>query len=262
MVVIRSGAETKNRGGLSQFFCIGSIPTTPANNEETPTVATSDTFFWRSVGDVTKPTLLKAPTWTIGNLNICNPDEGERATVDMLHLIPGIQDVDQPDSLKTARGLEFRKQNGQILPFTDGRLLYSFKTFGKTEQCPEPMTAFPPSDVSLALRFLNHLDPHATRLSFSNVVELEVDKNDNVDTICNAIIKGFKTATHDNTKALLKAPLRDRFDMQLWVLPQIPDGRTLFRYSGDTALYTFLNKPDVKKGNLSLFMEVHLVHKD
>lgn len=51
--------------------------------------------------------------------------------------------------------------------------------------------------------------------------------------------------------------------MQLWVLPQIPDGRTLYRYSGDTAdLYSFLNKSYVEEGGLSLFMEVHLVDKD
>ena len=45
-------------------------------------------------------------------------------------------------------------------------------------------------------------------------------------------------------------------------MPQIPDGRTLFRYGDSTtALHSFLNKPDVRKGNRSLFMEVHLVDK-
>jgi hypothetical protein len=100
-------------------------------------------------------------------------------------------------------------------------------------------------------------------LSFSTVVELEVDRYDNYDSIRKAIIAGFKTASHDNTKPLLKAPLQGSFDMQLWVLPQIPDGRTLYRYSGDTAdLYSFLNKSYVEEGGLSLFMEVHLVDKD
>lgn len=36
-----------------------------------------------------------------------------------------------------------------------------------------------------------------------------------------------------------------------------------YRYSGDAAdIYSFLNKFDVEEGDLSLFVEVHLVDKD
>jgi hypothetical protein len=268
MVVIRSGAETRDRGGLSQFFRIGSVSSTAAEYTETPTVPTSDMFFWRCVGDMevttlakAEPTLMKVPKWTIGGLEVSNPDEGEPTSKDTLGPIDHIhRDLKYTDGIQ---GLYDRFNDHQIDAFTDGRLLYSFKTFGQTVQCPQPLTSFPSSNVSLALRFFNHLkSERASKLLFSNIVELEIDNSDDHNSISKAILKGFKTASHANTKALLKAPLKDQFDLQLWVLPQIPDGRTLFRYGDSaTALHSFLNKPDVRKGNLSLFMEVHLVDK-
>jgi len=268
MVVIRSGVETKDSGGLAKFYRIGSILNTAAEDEEPSMVPTSDTIFWRVVNDPGYPTLVKAPTWTVRNLDICNPDEGEHlpATSDDPHHIDEIPDDENEEvSLKYKRGLIARVKNKTILPYTNGRLLYNFKTFGKSEidQCPNPVTSFPSSNVSLASRFINHLThERASKLSFCTVVELEVDKNDTHDSIRDAITKGFKTASHDNTKSLIKAPLQDSFDLQLWVLPQIPGGRTLYRYDGDGAeLYSFLNKSDVKKGDLSLFVEVHLVDK-
>jgi hypothetical protein len=266
MVVIRSGVETKDSGGLAKFYRIGSILNTAEEDEEPSMVSTSDTIFWRVVNDPDYPTLVKAPTWTVRNLDICNPDEGEHlpATSDEIHHIDEISDDDNEEiSLKHKRGLTTRVKNKTILPHINGRLLYSFKTFGKTVRCRNPMTSFPPSNLSLALRFINHLThPPATKLSFSTVIELEIDKHDNYASIRDAIIEGFKTAWHDNTELLLKAPLKDSFDLQLWVLPQIPNGKTLYRYSGGGAeLYSFLSRAGVKKGDLSLFVEVHIVDK-
>lgn len=268
MVVIRSGVETKDCDGLAKFYRIGSIPSIAAEDEETSTIPTSDTIFWRVVNDPEYPTLVKAPTWTVGDLEICNPDEGEHlpATNDYLAQIKETRDADKEISLKNKRGLIARVNANTITPFVDGHLLYSFKTFGrsKTARCPDPVTSFPSSNISLALRFINHLTHEsASKLSFSDVVELEVDEDDTYDSIRDAIIEGFKTASHGNTKLLLKAPLEGSFDMQLWVLPQIPDGRTLYRYSsGKAELYRFSNKSDVEEGDLSLFMEVHIVDKD
>lgn len=268
MVVIRSGVETKDAGGVAKFYRIGSIPSIAAEDEEPSMIPTSDTFFWRVVNDPNYPTLVKASTWSVRNLEICNPDEGKHlpAPSNDLTQIDVIRNDHRQVSLKYKSGLTARVEKGLISPSTDGRLLYSFKTFGETLRCPDPMTSFPSSNVSLALRFHNHLtNDQASKLSFSTLIELEVDRYDNYDSIRKAIIAGFgfKTSSHDNTKPLLKAPLQGSFDMQLWVLPQIPDGKTLFRYSGDAAdLYSFLNKSDVEEGDLSLFMEVHLIDND
>ena len=178
-------------------------------------------IFWRCVGDIeettiakAEPTLMQVPTWTIGGLEVCNPDEGEPIVKDTLGLIDHIHhDLKYTDG---SQGLYHRFIEHQIDAFTDGRLLYSFKTFGQTVQCPQPLTSFPPSNVSLALRFFNHLkSERASKLLFFNIVELEIDNSDYHDSISKAILKGFKTASHENTKALLKAPLKDQFDLQL-----------------------------------------------
>ena len=267
MVVIRSGVETKDAGGLAKFYRVGVIPSIAIGKEETSMIPTSDTIFWRVVNDPAYPTLVKAPTWTVRDLTICNPDEEDHlpATSADLRHIEDIQNADMKVSLKDKRRLTVRVQADAITPFIDGRLLYSFKTFGRgsTACCPNPVTSFPSSNVSLALRFFNHLtSEQAIKLSFSTAIELEVDATDDYDSIYKAITEGFQTASHGNTKALTKAPLTDLFDMQLWVLPQIPDCKALYRYSGSTAeLYSFLSEPDVEEGDLSLFMEVHLVDK-
>jgi hypothetical protein len=159
MVVIRSGVETKDAGGVAKFYRIGSMPSIAAEDEEPSMIPTSDTFFWRVVNDADYPTLVKAPTWTVRNLDTCNPDEGERlpASSDDLNQIEDIRDDHRQVSLKYKSGLAARVPKGLISPFTDGRLLYSFKTFGETVQCLDPLTLFPSSHVSLALRFHNHL---------------------------------------------------------------------------------------------------------
>lgn len=267
MVVIRSGVKEKDVGGLAKFYRIGVIPSIAIGNEETSMVPTCDTIFWRIVNDPAYPTLVKAPTWTVRDLTICNPDEGDHlpATSNDIRHIEDIQNADMKVSLKDKRRLTVKVEANAISPFIDGRLLYSFKAFGrgKIARCPDPMTSFPSSNISLALRFINHLSSEqATRLSFSTAIELDVDESDDYKSIIKAIKEGFKTASHGNTKPLLKAPLAKSFDMQLWVLPQIPDCKTLYRYSGSTAeLYSFLNEPDVEEGDLGLFMEVHLVDK-
>lgn len=215
-------------------------------------VPTSYTVFWQIVNDPDYPSLVKAPTWTVRNLNICNPDEGEHlpATSNDLRHIEEFQDVDMEVSLKDKRRLTFRVEADAITPFIDGRLLYSFSPFGrgKTARCPDPIASLPPPTVSPALRFIKHLtSEQASKLSFSTAIELEVDEADDYKSTHDAITGGFKTASHGNTKALTKAPLADSFETQFWVLPQIPDGKTLYRYSDSTAkLYSFLNKPDVE----------------
>jgi hypothetical protein len=136
---------------------------------------------------------------------------------DCLDQIEDIRSDRRQASLKLKRGLTTRVSKGWVdITFTDGRLLYSCKTFIETTQCPDPMTIFPSSNVSLALRFFNHLTHEgASKLSSPTVIELEVDRYDKYDSIRKAIVAGFKTASHDNSKALSKTLIQGKFDMQL-----------------------------------------------
>lgn len=147
----------------------------------------------------------------------------------------------------------------------DGRLLYNFKTFGKGAHCcPEPVDVVPSSGISVALRFINHLEREdASKISFSDNSELLLNDKDDFDSICKEIVRKLSGKEHGNMGALLKYPLAGQWEIQLWILPQVPNGRTLYRYSDDVAgLHCFLNKPEVAKGDVALFMEVHLVLKN
>jgi hypothetical protein len=72
MVVIRSGAESKELDGLMQFYRIGDVPRKLVNDCVIPT---SEAFFWRHTDKSGEFTRRKASTWTLRNFDICNPDE-------------------------------------------------------------------------------------------------------------------------------------------------------------------------------------------
>ena len=88
-------------------------------------------------------------------------------------------------------------------------------------------------------------------------------KKDNEKTIHEEIERQIRSVQADGKmKHLYKSPLKGQWDMQFWILPQVPGGRTLYRYQDDVQkLYHFLNETDVKQGDTALFMEAHLVHK-
>jgi hypothetical protein len=248
VVVIRPGALKKDIGGLSQFYRIGSVPKKRLKDHK---IAKADTFFWRSLPVTQKPTLMKSDTWTVRKFDICNPDEGKHVVERQYNdVLPNLNDSKE------------MVQNGSILPFLRGRLLYSFKTFGEKLCCPEPVDAVPSSGLSVALRFISHIKTDGTsKISFDHNSELTLEFDDTYETIEKEIMGGLDENKHGVTKALFKEPLVNSWCMQLWILPQVPDGTTLYRYSAKTELHCFLNKPDLDKGDTTLFMEVHLLPK-
>lgn len=95
-------------------------------------------------------------------------------------------------------------QDMKILPFIGGRLKYSFKAFGVTRKCPNPVDAFPSAGVSVAVRFVDHLgDPEASKLSFTSTLELRLNKSDTQDSMRMSTMRDLKsTTTEGKTKAL------------------------------------------------------------
>jgi len=49
-----------------------------------------------------------------------------------------------------------------------------------------------------------------------------------------------------------------RWKIVIWVMPQVPEGRTLFKFTESDDLADYLHKPYVAKGDTTLFAEVHL----
>lgn len=251
MVVIRPGALTKDIGGLSQFYRIGSVPKKRLKDHK---IAKADTFFWQSSPATRILKLVKSSTWTVRKFDICNPDEGKPVVRRQHDAVPSnINDCKE------------RIQDGSMSPALQGRLLYSFKTFGKKESCPEPVDAVPPSGLSAALRFISHLESDGpSKISFEDNSELTLESEDTFEIIEKEITDGLRQKhgkRHGDTNALFKEPWENSWYMQLWILPQVPGGTTLYRYSANTKLHCFLNKSDLDKGDTTLFMEVHLLPK-
>jgi hypothetical protein len=249
IVVIRSGATSKHFGGRFEFYRIGRVPKEKTGD---PKVMTADTFFWRRSLVTQKLTLLKSRTWSLRNFDICNPDEGKNVVARQENALPSNTD-------------ECRNmlQNGSISPCLQGRLLYSFKTFGEELCCPEPVDAVPSSGLSVAFRFISHLN-ETSKISFNDKSELSLESNDDFGSLEKEIKDELsrKNNNHGDTTALFKEPLVNNWYMQFWILPQVPDGTTVYRFNADTPkLHCFLNKPDLEKGDTALFMEVHLLPK-
>jgi hypothetical protein len=88
-------------------------------------------------------------------------------------------------------------QNGFVPPLLRGRLLYSFKTFGKEFSCPEPVDEVPPSGQSAALRFINHLKSDETsKILFNDNSEISLESNDNFGSIEQEMLNSL----HSNQK--------------------------------------------------------------
>jgi hypothetical protein len=166
---------------------------------------------------------------------------------------------------KRKRELEGNVTDKSAPLFTDGRTLYSFKPFGtEANSCPNPVKSVPSSGISVALRFISHLEgQEASNVKFKDTVELSLDANDSPKKIFELFKKDFAGPEYSKTKALVNPPLLDQWQIQLWILPQIPDCRTLFQYKdGGAGLASFLNRPKKGKVDPTLFMEVHLLPKD
>lgn len=128
---------------------------------------------------------------------------------------------------------------GEIQPWTEGRLLYNFKTWKHSESPIHELRAFPPDDatVTIALRFVHHLENRdAKKLNFSTTEEILLSAEDDCHSICKEITKDLKTpGHHHDAAALFKEPLKDSWSIELWILPQLPhigglpdEGRTLY----------------------------------
>jgi hypothetical protein len=261
-VVIRSGAKADDGGGLSQFYRIGDVPRKPNKDY---VIQTSEAFFWRRRDKSGEFTRRKASTWTLRNFEICSPDKGESVT-EVKVTASRTRGYDKDIVPERKHELEEKVKDGSAPLFTDGRTLYSFKPFGTgANSCPNPAKSVPSSGISVALRFVNYLEGEEARSAkFNDTVELVLDANDSPKEIFELFKEEFgKPEYGKTTKALVNPPLLDQWQVQLWILPQIPDCRTLFQYKdGGAGLASFLNRPEKGRVDRTLFMEVHLIPKD
>ena len=131
LVVIRSGAKEKKSGGGARFYRIGSQANPNAVKDQL--VSVSNTLFWRCKfgDDLTGLTIFTASMWSLRGLDICNPDEGQALVNKTPHLEKGTDEAPM-DTHDFKRAF----QNGTLHSYTDGRLLYDFKSWTNPDIIP------------------------------------------------------------------------------------------------------------------------------
>ena len=254
-IIIRSGAETMNNGGVGSFYRIGSKP--GAAGSEELRVPISTIYFRRCTlkTDTSDVKIVQASTWSLRGLRICNPDEG--ITRDESQMILEKKDTTGP----TTHG-EFLRElhNGSIQPDTQGRLLYDFGLWNRdiarshNMQPIERDTEFPESGITVALRYINHLQDSSVKDIKCNAgEEYEVAEGGGDGVLCDKIKKSLT----ERSQAL--QAFEGNWDIELRIMPQTPNGRTLYKFKQSSRLANWLHKPSVDNGDASLFAEVHLI---
>lgn len=265
IVVIRCGATSKSLGGLAKFYWMGSKPQAKERNIEPPDVEKAHGYLWARNFQGKQRALLVAPVWTVRGLIVCNPDEGTLRSGNSHTLTKT-----EAEGPSTAPAFDKALQAGKVQLFTEGRLLYNFKAWNVTDSSVIPVYEFPTDGITMALRFVNHLEGNdAENLRFRSTVEIVLDEKDNYASICEVINEKLEEAGyHPNTTGLFEKPLQGKWTIELWILPQIPNpgelpglGRGLYKCdtTDEIELHKFLNQTDVDNHDTSLFVEVHIV---
>ena len=211
-------------------------------------------------------TIFTASMWSLRGLDICNPDEGRALGKNTPHLKK--KTIESP--IDTER-FEQALDNGSLRPYTGGRLLYDFKTWTNPDIIPG-YTLIPLRKklknkvmVTVAIRYYSHLPFEEMRqLELPVGDEIEFQSGDMSSDVNHDV---FDQQIRQNLRRSRKnAPLFDgrhaeSWKIAIWLMPQVPEGRTLFRFAAKDTLVDYLHKPFVAKGDTTLFAEVHLCPK-
>lgn len=171
-------------------------------------------------------------------------------------------------------------QPGSGLPF-----LPTFTLNVYNPELVEPATgveAFPKAGIDVAVRFVHHLDlgeveieaisTHGFKhIDFPMDQEVTLEPEDDVTSLTKALTKLLEDTKESEgvdvtSGVLFEEPLLNKWEFKLWVMPQSPELRKLFRYptawEGSTGLlHEFLDPKMVAGGDRRLYMEAHVVPK-
>lgn len=147
------------------------------------------------------------------------------------------------------------------------------------------MKAFPKAGIDVAVRFVHHLDlervDHHTLIKegdkykykdigFPTNFHIRAGSGDGVEAVEEDILKELRSTevSEDVTSWLLLGEefAEVKWELQLWVMPQSPKLRKLFKYPTGWAestgqLHEFMDPVMVANGDRRLYMEVHVVPK-
>ena len=126
---------------------------------------------------------------------------------------------------------------------------------------------WPENDIHIAIHFVGYFNLEGdSSIVFPTHLQLTIEKDDTVTTISKHLdeeLKKTKVSTTTETEShqrLFERPLKDKWNYQLWILPQKDGARKMFRYH-EGRLTSFLNAEKVEEGGTRLYIEAHIVPK-
>jgi len=253
-IIIRSGAATEKSGGRACLYRIGA-QAKPAGPQHA--VKVSDVLFWycERGSDPTGVKLVMASSWSLRGLEICNPNDDRIIANNLVKLEEA--DIEGPT---TTEQLRERLKTSKLQPYVGGSLLYNFRVW-ESDMAPDfnvdPVTEWPGRDITVAVRYISHLKgKEADALRFPLGYEIFCGEKDSHGTLCAAFMRNLKRENPNN--ALFQSNFIGSWRLEVWIMPQIPKGRSLFRFESQAKLMHWLHEPYVAEGDTVLFAEVHL----
>ena len=254
-IAIRPGAVTKDIGGIACLYRVGAQARKQSSRHA---VGVSDAWFWYcDRGDnPTGAKLVEAYHWSLRDLEICSPCEGRICADNLARLEEA--DIEGPTTTAILR--QKLKSSRKLQPYVEGNLLYNFREWAfdtAAEFDVDPVKKWPGQDITVAVRYISHLKgKEAEALKFPLGEEIECGEKDNHKSLCAAFARNLQKVNAKS--ALFRPPSKDSWRLELWVMPQISEGRSLFRFDDNAKLMHWLHESYVAEGDMTLFAEVHL----
>ncbi|KAK5118777.1 hypothetical protein LTR85_007983 [Meristemomyces frigidus] len=233
--------------------------------------------------NITNLKLLQVPTWDFEHFCIGDNDHHcyETGYSNRHHWLPPYQGVKSLKELCRRVNKQISQkapQPGSGVPFLPTSTLNVYHA--ALVRPATGLQSFPEDGVSVAVRFVDHLDLGDVQderissdgyknISFPTDLEVQVEPDDIVTTLKKVLWKVLRVTKESEgvevtSHVLFKKPLSGQWELQLWVMPQSPKLRKLFRYpngcEGSTdQLHEFLDPEMVARGDRRLYMEAHII---
>lgn len=143
---------------------------------------------------------------------------------------------------------------------------YSEKKFRPRQHKNLGLTKWPKQDVDIAVRIVDHYSASIAsikEISFPWDIRLAVTRDDSIATIKRDICKKINMRGEEDEQPVTSSQIfgkrhRDRWEMELWVMPQTGPKRLYQWVEGD--ILEFLNRTDrVRTKDKKLYVEAHIV---
>lgn len=247
---------TKDSGGTACLYRIGA-QVEQAGKQQHAVKVSRASFWYCDRGDApTGAKLVEAYHWSLRTLEICSPCEGRICADNLVKLDE--EDIEGPTT--TATLCQKLKSSRKLQPYVEGILLYNFKDWtidAAADFGVDRVTEWPGQDITVAVRYISHLEgKEAGALTFPLGKEIECGENDNHDSLCAAFVRILRKKNANSP--LFLAASKGSWRLEVWIMPQISEGRNLFRFEGKAKLIHWLHKSNVVEGDMALFAEVHL----